>query len=96
MLLATFLSHLVELNYIILGNVLGYSVFATLPMIYLFWYTNKKYCWFTKLSVLALPVMNLICIGGVYLDYYEFSYIYDVVIISITVSLSIMLTIQKK
>lgn len=93
---ATFLSHIVEFNYILLGNILGYSLLATLPMIYLFWFTTKKYCWFTKLSVLALPIMNLVCITSIYMDYYEFSYIYDLIIIAIITILSIIFTIQKK
>lgn len=92
---ATFLSHIIELNYVIAGNILGYSVLASLPMIYIFWFT-KRYCWFTKLSVIALPIMNIVCIVGAFLDYQDYSYIYDLTIISLTVFASIILTIQKK
>lgn len=96
MILATFVSHIVDFNYIVVGNILGYSLLASLPMIYLFWFNNKRYCWFTKLSCIALPVMNIICIIGVFLEYEKYVYIFDLSIIAITTALSIIFTIQKK
>lgn len=99
MILATFVSHLIDMDYyvyVIIGNVLGYSFLSSLPMIYIFWFTNKRYCWFTKLSCLALPIMNIVCIVGSFLKYDQYTYIFDLVIITITTALSIIFTIQKK
>lgn len=99
MILATFISHLIDMNYyiyVILSNVLGYSLLASLPMIYVFWFTPRRYCWFTKLSCLALPIMNIICIIGAFVGYEDYVYIFDLSIITITTALSIIFTTQKR
>lgn len=96
MIVATFISHLVDFNYIVIGNILGYSILTSLPMIYIFWFTHKRYCWFTKLSCIALPIMNLICIIGAFISYEKYTYIFDLVIIAITTALSIIFTTQKR
>lgn len=96
MVLATFLSHFVGHNYIVVGNVAGYSLLSNVALIYLFWFSNRKYCWFTKLSTLALPLMNLACILFVFLEYQTASYYFDLSIITITVFLTFILSFNKK
>lgn len=96
MLIVTFLSHLVELNYVFAGNLVGYSLLTSIPMIHIFWFTNKKYCLFTKLSSVALPIMNVVCIIGVFLSFEKYTYIFDLTIISITTLLTIVLTLKKR
>lgn len=95
MLLVTFISNFIELDYTIWGNLVGYSLLTNVVFIYVFIVANRKYCWFTKLSVISLPLMNVICLLGTTIKYDVYSFWYEVLICAIVFFLSIFLAIKN-
>ena len=95
MLLATFASNFITFDYVIMGNILGYSLLTNVVFIYVFIVSNRNYCWFTKLSVIALPLMNIICLFGTVINYETYGFWYEVSICAIVFFLSILLALKK-
>lgn len=95
MLLATFVSNFIQLDFVVWGNILGYSLLTNVVFIYVFIISNKNYCWFTKLSVIALPLMNVICLFGTVINYETYGFWYEVSICAIVFFLSILLALKK-
>ena len=59
-----------EFNYALWGNLAGFSLVTDVLFFYIFYYGN--YCLFTKLMPIALFIVNLVNIYGVYYpDNYE-------------------------
>jgi hypothetical protein len=95
MLLATFASNFIQMDFTIWGNILGYSLLTNIVFIYVFIVSNRNYCWFTKLSVIALPLMNIICLFGNLVNYETYGFWYEVIICAIVFFLSILLALKK-
>lgn len=80
--------------YSILPDLLGFSIFTNLFMLSLYW--NKCYCDATKIAVgglLCLNGYNLLSINETFLNY---SPIYDIYIIGITVFILFALKFQNR
>ena len=89
MLLVTLLSNFVQLDYILAGNFIGYSVFTNFVFFYLFNYKGN-YCWFTKKAPLFLLLINAVDIVGNYVSYEFYSKIFNISICSFSLILFII------
>ena len=89
-----FIDLFVDYNYVIMGNLLGYSL-ATNSLFFLYFYYGN-YCWFTRLSPIGLCAINLINIIGNYISNEFYNFWYIIFIIFVIVTLSIILELDKK
>jgi len=96
LLAVTFVSAFIDYNYVIVGNISGYSIISNLLYVYYFTLSNK-FCIFTRLSPIGLLFINIFDIVG-YLfcgyDFYNFWYI--VITTSIVATLSLLFYIKNK
>jgi hypothetical protein len=83
------------MDFTVWGNILGYSLLTNIVFIYVFLISNRNYCWFTKLSVAALPLMNIVCLFGTAVKYETYGFWYEVIICAIVFFLSIFLALKK-
>lgn len=99
MLVASFVLAFIDLknnqNYVVAGNILGYSL-ATDILFFLYFSTEKKYCILTRVSPIGLLLMNCVDIIGFYFyeNFYNFWYIISINFI--VFFLSILFYITKK
>ncbi len=89
-----FLSLFVNLNYIVAGNIAGYSIITNIVFIYIFYYSN--YCWLTKLSPFGMILINLVNIIGNYVDDKFYNFWYVITIFSVLLTLTLILEINKR
>jgi len=94
MILATLLSNFIELNYVLVGNILGYSILSNIVM-WCFFNFNNDYCWFTRNITSGLIIMNIIDVVGCYLDYDYYSNFFNITICSVTLILFLIFEIKK-
>ena len=104
MLLATIASNFYDyqyyqleksLDYILLGNCVGYSLMTDAVFLYIFWF-NKSYCWDTRLSPFALIIVNLTDILGVFISYPKYQFLFNISICFVAILLSIIFEISKR
>lgn len=76
-LAASFASNFIEFNYIVIGNTIGYSVLFNIVFIYFLY--RLKYCIHTKLAMFNLTLLNIYNIleGFGFIDYSNYSIVYD-------------------
>lgn len=91
MLLVTLISNFVSLNYVVAGNMIGYSVLTNVVFFYLFNYKGN-YCWFTRNTPKFLLLINLLDIIGNFIDYSYYNRLFNIFICSISL---ILFTIHK-
>jgi len=93
-LLFTLISNFYDLNYVVLGNLVGNSLITNVVF---FCYFNYKgnFCWFTKRAPVALILINLLDIFGVYFDYYVYCKVFNVAICFFSLFL-FMISVLKK
>lgn len=96
MLLFTLASNFVELNYVIAGNSIGYSLASNCIAWYLFNCTNKKYCWFTRNAPIGLGIINLIDIIGFYIEYQDYNKIFNISVCAIILILALIFFLIKR
>jgi len=94
MLLVTLISNFLSLNYTLAGNLIGYSILTNLVFFYLFNYKGN-YCWFTKRAPLFLIGINILDIIGVYINYKDYSEIFNITICSIALLLFLISKIKS-
>lgn len=94
LLVASFLSAFVNYNYVVIGNLFGYSISTNLLFI-LYFSTNKKFCSLIRLSPIGLILMNVVDIVGFYFDDNFYNFWYVVSISSVVFFLSFLFYIQK-
>lgn len=94
MISATLLSNFINLNYVVVGNILGYSILSNIVM-WLFFNINGDYCWFTRNITIGLIIINIIDIIGFYFDYSYYSTIFNISVCSITLTLFLIFEIRK-
>jgi len=100
MLLTTLVTSFFEITndaWYFIGNITGYSILGNLIFIYIFFFT-RRYCWFTKLSVLGLLAMNIFdIIAGIFLmeNYDLYSYVFTISISTICIFLGIYYTLER-
>ncbi len=90
-LAVTLLSCFISINYVVVGNLIGYSLVVNIFIFQHYFITFKKYPFITKASVLALPFINILNILGYYfLTFNKYKYIYTTLIVGFVVCLTII------
>lgn len=89
-----FLSLFIDLNYVVVGNMAGYSIVTNIVFIYIFYYGN--YCWFTRLAPFGMIAINLVNIIGNYIDDSFYNFWYIVTIFFVILTLTLILEISKR
>jgi len=92
--MGTLVSNFVDFNFVLVGNILGYSVLSNLVFFYHFHYGN--YCWFTRNAPTGLLCVNLIDITSCFLDYSIYSKIFNVGICAITLILALIFELKRR
>lgn len=95
-LIVTFLSNFITLNYVVFGNILGYSLFTNI--ITLYFLVKNKFCYFTKVANICLIIFNILCLLNSFnlINYADYSYYYDISVITIAYSILIIKIITSK
>jgi hypothetical protein len=88
------LSLFVDLNYVVAGNIAGYSIVTNIVFIYIFSYSS--YCWLTKLAPIGMTVINLVNIVGNYIDDKFYNFWYVITIFCVLLTLTLILEIDKR
>jgi hypothetical protein len=91
---ADLLSLFIDFNFVVMGNILGYSLITNIVFIYVFSYGN--YCWFTKLAPFGMIALNLLNIIGYYLVDKSYIFWYVISIFCVILTLVLILEISKK
>ena len=73
----SFLSNFIDFNYVLVGNVIGYSILWNLVVIYFL--KRLKYCVHTIIAMCNLTVLNIFNILNSYdvIDYQSYNLTYD-------------------
>ena len=73
----SFLSNFIDFNYVLVGNVIGYSILWNLVVIYFL--KRLKYCVHTIIAMCNLTVLNIFNILNSYdvIDYKSYNLTYD-------------------
>ena len=73
----SFLSNFIDFNYVLVGNVIGYSILWNLVIIYFL--KRLKYCVYTIIAMCNLTVLNIFNILNSYdvIDYKSYNLTYD-------------------
>lgn len=88
-LLFSFASNYIFFDLPIVGNLVGYSLLTDL--FYFIVIFNKRFCVYSKMAVIALFALNLFGLLGNIINYYEYSKLYDGVLIG---TLVIMIVVK--
>lgn len=94
LLVGTLLSLIIDFDYVLLGNILGYSIVSNLLFVYHFYY--GPYCWLTRKAVIGLLIINIVDIIGVFIDYKIYSKIFEISICGIIITLALIFEIKKR
>lgn len=100
LLLGTLISNFININYVILGNAIGYSILTNIFMFFHFNYFGD-YCKMTKTLPIALLLINLLDVVGEwlvineYVGYSIYSNIFNVFVCSITLIFFMYSKIKK-
>lgn len=95
MLIFELLSNFIDFNFVVMGNLIGCSLFTNIVFLYLFNFTKNKYCWLTRNSPIGLIITNFINITGYYIEYGIYQQIFNIAICSIIFSLSFIHFLRK-
>lgn len=93
-LIASLLSNYVTFNYIVAGNVLGYSLMTDAFMLYFVF--KLRFCVYTKLAVISLTLLNLVCLLGTTINYPAYAKLYDTTIIGICLFACLVIYLMKR
>ena len=94
LLVASLLSVFFDYNYVVVGNLVGYSIATNILFLYVFYY--GKYCWFTRLSPIGLIMINIVDIVGNYISDKFYNFWYVIAIFSVILTLTIILELDKR
>jgi hypothetical protein len=83
MVCATLLSNFVEFNYIVVGNILGYSLLTNLIGYTYFNRHRSKHCFFSRNVWIGLVAINVVDIIGNHIPYFEYSSLFTTVVCSV-------------
>lgn len=95
MLLLALLSEFVKLDYVAVGNMVGWSILSNIPMFYFFNFKGK-YCWFTRNAPIGLILINIVDIIGVFIPDEDYNFWFNVTICSTIIILALLFYIKKK
>lgn len=93
-LIASLLSNWIEFNYVVAGNVLGYSLMTDAFMLYFVF--KLRFCIYTKLCVISLTLLNIVCLLGTTISYPAYAKIYDTSIIGICLFACLVMYLMKR
>lgn len=88
----SFLSVMFNLNYVVWGNIAGYSLVTDILFFYVFYY--GKYCILTRFLPLGMFITNVLNIYGYY-NPTNYAFWYEVSIFSVILSLVIIYELKK-
>ncbi len=94
MLIATFLSNFIQLNLIVVGNTLGYSLLSNIIMYFTF--DNKRYCWLVRNIPTSLIIINLIDMSSYFISYSAYSILFNIAVCVITITMAIIFKLKEK
>jgi hypothetical protein len=94
LLIVTLLSIFIRCDFVIVGNIVGYSIATNVAFLYLFY--RDKYCWFTKLSPIGLIIINLVDIMGNFVSDKFYNFWYVVTVFTVIIFLTLILEINKR
>lgn len=83
-----------EFNYVVAGNALGYSLMTDAFMLYFVF--KVRFCVYTKLCVIALTLLNIVCLAGTTISYPTYSKIYDTLIVGICLFACLVIYLMKR
>jgi len=86
MLIITLYSNFMSMNYVVVGNIIGYSILTNITLFYIFNYKGV-YCWFTRNIPKGLILINLIDIVGNYIDNQFYIKLFNIFVCSISLIL---------
>ena len=86
MLVITLYSNFFALNYVVAGNLIGYSILTNVVFWYLFNFKGD-FCWFTKNIPLGLIAINLIDITAELIHYEYYAKIFNIGVCSVSLIL---------
>jgi hypothetical protein len=89
----SFLSIFFDLNFVVWGNIGGYSLITDVLFVYVFWY--GKYCLLTRLLPFGLIFSNLLNIYGFYYPKH-YNIMYEIVIFSVILSGVLIYELNKR
>ena len=93
-LIASLISNYVTLDYVFAGNVLGYSLMTDAFMLYFVF--KLRFCIYTKLAVISLTLLNLVCLLGTAINYHAYAKLYDTTIIGICLFACLVIYLMKR
>lgn len=88
----SFLSAICDINYVVWGNIAGFSLVTDVLFFYVFYY--GKYCILTRLLPVGMFLINLLNIYG-YFNHKNYNAWYEVLIFSVILSLAIIYELKK-
>lgn len=91
----SFLSCFFNYNYVIIGNIVGYSIFTNFVFVSYF-SLNKRYCNIIRLAPVGLLIINIIDIIGYYFDSRFYDFWYVVVTSTFTFLIGLILDLKRR
>lgn len=82
-----------DFNYVLWGNIGGFSLITDVLFFYVFYYGN--YCIFTRLFPVCLFLVNLVNIWGLYNSEY-YNVWYEIIIFSVTFALLLIYELNRR
>lgn len=83
-----------EFNWVVWGNAAGFSLVTNIAFLYIFWFTEFKYCLFTKCTPFSLILVNLVNIWGFY-NPGPYNQWYEATILSVTLTPLLIYQLNK-
>tara|TARA_R110000782_G_scaffold258036_1_gene347590 strand:- start:405 stop:758 length:354 start_codon:yes stop_codon:yes gene_type:complete len=93
MLVITLYSNFFDLNYVIIGNLIGYSILTNIVLWYLF-NVKGNYCWFTKNVPLGLIAINLLDITAAFINYEYYARLFNILVCTVSLFLFMIFKIK--
>lgn len=95
MLIATFISNFIKLDYTPVMNTLGYSILSNIIM-YLY-FNRSTFCWLTRNIPLALIFINILDIASCFiLTVKQFNTLFNISICTIIISMTLIFELKKR
>ena len=94
MLIGTLISNFVIFDFVLIGNILGYSLLSNIILFHYF--QRGKFCWLTRNAPLGLITINIIDILGCFIDYNYYNKIFNVGICTIILILALIFELKRR
>jgi len=94
MLVITLYSNFMSINYVVVGNIIGYSILTNITLFYIYNYKGS-YCWFTRNVPKGLILINIMDIVGSYINYHYYIKLFNIFVCSISLILFIIYKLKS-